>query len=174
MIHGELDLNAEASSSLEKLLPRLRTAFSEQIAADAQAWKVLTERLDAHFPALFRLYHHLYAERYDFFYHLEALLVELAKAAFSRPADLRALDLEREANPLWFQSNTMVGGVCYVDLFAGDLDGIRAKIPYLRAGPYLPAPYAALPHARRRKRRRVCSQQLPGSAPSLGQHGQIG
>ncbi|NMD26932.1 MAG: amylosucrase, partial [Chloroflexi bacterium] len=132
MIHGELDLNAEASSSLEKLLPRLRTAFSEQIAADAQAWQVLTERLDAHFPALFRLYHHLYAERYDFFYHLEALLVELAKAAFSRPADLRALDLEREANPLWFQSNTMVGGVCYVDLFAGDLDGIRAKIPYFK------------------------------------------
>ncbi len=70
--------------------------------------------------------------RYDFFYHLENLLVELANASFSRPADLRALDLEREANPLWFQSNAMVGGVCYVDLFAGNLDGIRAKIPYFK------------------------------------------
>jgi glycosidase len=132
MIHGELNLNAEAASSLEKLLPRLKAAFKDEIAADPQTWQVFTERLNTHFPALFRLYHRLYAVRYDFFYHLENLLVELANASFSRPADLRALDLEREANPLWFQSNAMVGGVCYVDLFAGNLDGIRAKIPYFK------------------------------------------
>ena len=132
MIHGELNLNTEAANSLEKLLPRLQDAFAEQIAADPQAWLAFTQRLDAHFPALFRLYHQLYAARYDFFYHLEALLTELARAAFARPADLRALDAEREANPLWFQSNSMVGGVCYVDLFARNLDGIRAKIPYFK------------------------------------------
>ncbi|MBP7692330.1 MAG: hypothetical protein KA764_10450, partial [Anaerolineales bacterium] len=26
----------------------------------------------------------------------------------------------------------MLGGVCYVDLFAGDLSGLRAKLPYLK------------------------------------------
>ncbi len=26
----------------------------------------------------------------------------------------------------------MVGGVCYVDLFANNLDGIRSKIPYFK------------------------------------------
>ena len=26
----------------------------------------------------------------------------------------------------------MLGGVCYVDLFAGDLDGIRERIPYFK------------------------------------------
>jgi len=132
MIHGELNLNTEAANSLEKLLPRLQSALTEQIAADPQAWLAFTQRLEAHFPALFRLYHQLYASRYDFFYHLEALLSELARAAFARPTDLRALDAQREENPLWFQSNAMVGGVCYVDLFAGNLDGIRAKIPYFK------------------------------------------
>ncbi|MEL7644661.1 MAG: alpha-amylase family glycosyl hydrolase, partial [Anaerolineaceae bacterium] len=132
MIHGELNLNTEAVNSLDKLLPRLQSSFVEEIAADPQAWLAFNQRLGAHFPALFRLYHHLYAARYDFFYHLEALLTELLRAAFARPADLRALDAEREVNPLWYQSNTMVGGVCYVDLFAENLDGIRAKIPYFK------------------------------------------
>jgi hypothetical protein len=55
MIHGELNLNAEAASSLEKLLPRLKAAFKDEIAADPQTWQVFTERLNTHFPALFRL-----------------------------------------------------------------------------------------------------------------------
>ncbi|MBZ0275617.1 MAG: amylosucrase, partial [Anaerolineae bacterium] len=33
-------------------------------------------------------------------------------------------------NPTWFQSHSMMGGVCYVDRFAGNLSGIRSKIPY--------------------------------------------
>ncbi len=53
-------------------------------------------------------------------------------AWFERPADLRALDGSREAAPLWFQSHKMLGGVIYVDLFANDLEGVRAKIPYFQ------------------------------------------
>jgi len=132
MIHGEINLSVEAAKSLEKLLPRLKAAFADQIAADPQAWLVFTQRLSLHFPRLFGLYHRLYAAHYDFFYHLEDLLSELARAVFARPADLRALDADREENPLWFQANTMLGGVCYVDLFAGNLEGIRAKIPYFK------------------------------------------
>ncbi|HVN14387.1 MAG TPA: amylosucrase, partial [Anaerolineales bacterium] len=69
---------------------------------------------------------------YDFFFHIEDLIASLAKAWFARSADLRALDQARELDPLWFQSNRMLGGVCYVDLFAGDLEGIRSKIPYFK------------------------------------------
>ncbi len=111
-------------------MPRLQDAFAEQIAADRQASAgvsrsvlMLTSLRCSGCTTACN------AARYDFFYHLEALLTELARAAMARrPADLRALDAEREANPLWFQSNSMVGGVCYVDLFAGNLDGIRTKI----------------------------------------------
>ena len=48
----------------------------------------------------------------------------------ARPVDLRALDASRERDPDWYLSNRMLGGVCYVDRYAGDLDGVRARIPY--------------------------------------------
>ena len=49
-----------------------------------------------------------------------------------RPADLKKLDQQRVAEPDWFLSESMMGGVAYVDLFAGDLQGVREKIPYFK------------------------------------------
>ena len=52
-----------------------------------------------------------------------------------RPRQIRVTDLfeevaeehaAREAEPAWFQSQRMVGGVLYVDLFSGTLTGVRA------------------------------------------------
>jgi amylosucrase len=82
--------------------------------------------------ALFKLYAELYSEQYDFFYHLEDLVVSIAKSWLNRNANLRKLDKTREKNPLWFQSNKMIGGVCYVDLYAENLKGIKSKIPYFK------------------------------------------
>jgi amylosucrase len=50
----------------------------------------------------------------------------------ARPAELRAQDAARDADTGWFQSETMIGAVCYVDRFAENLAGIRAKTPYFR------------------------------------------
>jgi amylosucrase len=49
----------------------------------------------------------------------------------ARPAELKALDALRIVDPYWYQSHRMVGAMCYVDLFAGDLAGLRDRIPYL-------------------------------------------
>jgi glycosidase len=125
-------IDYETNRTLNRLMPRLKTALASQIEADAQGWETFFARLGQHFPVLFRLYYSLYSSRYDFFFHLEDLLNSLACAWFERPADLRALDAAREHDPLWFQSNQVVGGVCYVDLFAGDLEGLRSKIPYFQ------------------------------------------
>jgi amylosucrase len=127
-----MSLDREALRTLNRLLPRLETALAKSVKADATGWEVFTARLHRHFPLLFRLYFNLYSNRYDFFFHIEDLLTSLAHAWFQRPADLRALDQAREEDPLWFQSNQVLGGVCYVDLFAGDLEGLRSKIPYLK------------------------------------------
>ena len=89
-------------------------------------------RLEVHFPLLFELLISLYQDQYDFFYHLEDLLFCLAEAWIERPEDLKALDAAREDDPHWFHANQMLGGVCYVDLFAGDLSGLRSKIPYFK------------------------------------------
>ncbi|MEI7845701.1 MAG: amylosucrase [Chloroflexota bacterium] len=125
-------LQTETNRTFTLLLPRIEIILATEIIADPQGWQVFTRRLELHFPLLFKLYFELYSARYDFFFHLEDLLISLARAWFGRSADLRKLDSVREADPLWFQSNRMLGGVIYVDLFAGDLEGVRSKISYFQ------------------------------------------
>ena len=125
-------LNRESSRSLTRILPILESNFAEEINADKQGWKKFIQRLNSNFSELFKLYYNLYSEHYDFFFHLEDLIVSLGQAWFARSVELRRLDASREKNPLWFQSNKMLGGVIYVDLFADDLEGVRSKIPYFK------------------------------------------
>ncbi len=95
-------------------------------------WNVFASRLNRHFERLFVALYRVYGDQYDFFYYLEELLVQMAQAWFEKSPQLKALDVQREAQPHWFESNRMAGAVCYVDLFAGDLNGLRKKIPYLK------------------------------------------
>jgi glycosidase len=88
--------------------------------------------LEEHFPRLLGLLVALYGGQYDFYFHLEELLMIMATAWLERPQDLKALDQAREQQPNWFQSHQMLGGVCYVDLFAGDLPGVRQRISYFK------------------------------------------
>jgi len=120
----------QAQVSLERLLPRLEAQWPT--AAEEAGWRLFAQRLTTHFPRLFHLLHQLYGQRDDFFDHLESILLTASRLALARPPELRALDAAREAKPGWFQSNQMVGGVCYADLFAGDLKGLRDKIAYFK------------------------------------------
>lgn len=122
----------ETARTINRLLPHIEAALASEIASDPSGWWTFTQRLAEYFPTLFARYFELYSTHHDFIFHLEDLLTSLAQAWFARPADLRVLDAAREQNPLWFQSNQMLGGVIYVDLFAGDLEGVRAKIPYFK------------------------------------------
>ncbi len=120
----------EAQRSLVRLLPRLEDEFAA--AAGTAEWVAFERRLTTHFPRLFALLVQLYGERYDFFYDLERILALAAASWLERPAALKALDAAREAEPTWYQSELMLGAVCYVDLFAGDLDGVRDQVPYFQ------------------------------------------
>jgi amylosucrase len=121
-------IQRQADTSRERLTPRLETMFHARGASDL--WPPFRARLQAHFDALFRALVQLYGRQYDFFYHLEACLATAADGWITRPSDLRALDEVRDTDRDWFQSQRMLGGVCYVDLFGGDLDGVRSRIPY--------------------------------------------
>ncbi|HMO57264.1 MAG TPA: alpha-amylase family glycosyl hydrolase, partial [Roseiflexaceae bacterium] len=123
-------IERQAGRSLTRILPRLAAEFAP--AAGATTWQHFERRLHTHFGRLFDLLYRLYGRQYDFLYHLERILAAAAHAATTRPADLQALDTAREADPGWIQSNTIIGAVCYVDLFAGDLGGIRDRIPYFK------------------------------------------
>jgi amylosucrase len=125
-------LKRHSQRTLKRLYPRLEARFPAFVKSNPEDWQNLIKRLDQNFEKLFSILNHLYGERYDFFYYLEELLASLTQSWIDRPAALKALDSKRESNPNWFQSNQMLGGVCYVDLFAGDLAGIRTKIPYFK------------------------------------------
>jgi len=63
---------------------------------------------------------------------LPALVDVIAGIHAGRPEALRQRDRERILRPDWFQAADAVGYVAYADLFAGDLQGIRSHIDYLR------------------------------------------
>lgn len=123
-------MESRATRSLARLLPRLEERYAA--ASTPAEWVTFRERLVAYFPPLFDCLLQLYGAQYDFFYHLESILGLATRMWLDRPEELRALDARRLAAPDWFQSETMLGGVCYVDRFAGNLAGIRAKIPYFQ------------------------------------------
>ena len=89
-------------------------------------------RADAQFPRLHELFTRLYGDRADGQEQLAATVAAASASWNARPLDLKVRDAQREADPEWFQSERMLGGVCYVDRYAGNLAGIRDQIPYFR------------------------------------------
>ena len=73
----------------------------------------------------------LYMELYDNDSMFAELCDELRVYADERPAALKKRDLEREADPEWYKSNDLTGMMLYIDNFAGDLNGVREKLPYI-------------------------------------------
>src|SRR5579875_2296276 len=113
---------------------RAARAFVDAALADEDglADPVLAARLDDHFPRLYRLYTDVYGDRADCLERLTDLVRLARRTSAERPEDLKALDAAREADPGWYRSNRMLGGVCYVDRYAGDLAGVRGRIPYFK------------------------------------------
>jgi amylosucrase len=122
----------QAALSLERLWPRLENTFRDQVKTAPDEWCVFERRLRHEWERLFGLLVSLYGGKYDFFYHLEEIVAAAARSWLERPSWLKQLDALREKDPAWFQSQLMVGGMCYVDLFAGTLSGLRKRLPYFK------------------------------------------
>ncbi|MEM0969404.1 MAG: alpha-amylase family glycosyl hydrolase [Verrucomicrobiota bacterium] len=120
----------QSRTTLERLLTLLARRFPE--ASRTADWKGFELRLKKHFPALFRPLFDLYGAHFDFFYHLESLLEVMAFQWLERSPELRSTDAMREADPRWYQSGRLTGAMAYVDLFAGDLNKLQERIPYLQ------------------------------------------
>ena len=89
-------------------------------------------RLGANFYAIHSLFHLLYGERPDFKEQMVSLVETLALRYIERSPTLRKSDLARELNYNWFLNQKWVGMALYCDRFAGNLKGLRAKLPYLQ------------------------------------------
>ncbi len=121
--------DTEAARTLGRILPRALSALE----GDDSRLAAFRTRAEAHFGRLFRAYHGLYGGAYDFHWHLEGLLTAAAESFARRDAALTERDDEREGGTRWFTDHKAVGGVLYVDRFAGTLAGVRKKIPYFQS-----------------------------------------
>jgi amylosucrase len=125
------ELSFAAELTLRRLQPRIEAVWSETGIDDAQKREFET-RLSRHWSPLFQILYQLYHTRYDFFFHLEQLLVATARSWADRGADLRQVDQHRIHEPDWFQSEKIVGGALYVDLFSENLDKLRNHVGYFK------------------------------------------
>ncbi len=128
----EIPLPPDIDRRAEKTYNRLVSNITKSEAGGGKKADLFFKRLDKHFNRLFRTLYHLYGNRYDFYFHLEELLHTMAAIHAKRRLELRERDRKKEKHPDWFLSEKMIGGICYVDLYAGDLKKLRKKIPYFR------------------------------------------
>ena len=89
------------------------------------------ERLKTAGPVLRRLLAGLYGDQADFDAWFDDLMESLGKLYADRSPELRALDIERTAQPDWFLNQRMLGYCAYVQNFGGRLNGVAERIPYL-------------------------------------------
>ena len=84
-----IQLERESKRTLQRLLPRVEQELFNSVSTDPRGCQEFTEHLQKYFPSLFSLYFGLYSTRYDFFFHLEDLLISLARAWFAQLQNLK-------------------------------------------------------------------------------------
>ncbi len=85
-------------------------------------------RFRRHEAELTQLYMQLYHNDTAAFNRFADMLYEAYDA---RPEPLKVMDRDREADPGWYKGHGLVGMLMYVNAFAGTLNGVREKLPYI-------------------------------------------
>lgn len=124
-----LSTEQQARAAKAYVLQELRKT---DVGSSILAEEAFYGRLDMNFVTVFAIFAELYGYRHDCLDQLVDLMLMCGKSWMERDPELQKLDKARELDPEWYLSNQMLGGVCYVDRYAKNLDGIRAKIPYFQ------------------------------------------
>ena len=125
----------QVNITLEHIHNHILAAYSAKERTAIQKtedWKQFSIRLHTHFPTLMWELDNVYGNNEAVLPMLQQLMRMAWQSYAERSEPLKQQDAEREHHPDWFLSNKMVGGVCYVDLFAGNLQGIIDSIPYFQ------------------------------------------
>jgi amylosucrase len=128
---------ATMSLSVDQQARAARAYIVQQLQSSEDGANVLRDRdfvarLETNFITVFAIFAELYGYRNDCLDQLVDLIMMCGKSWIARDQELKDLDKQREKDPEWYLSNQMLGGVCYVDRYANNLAGIRAKIPYFQ------------------------------------------
>lgn len=109
------DVRAAAAPALEGLDSARREVFELRLE---RWWPDLRDGIAAVYPGDTTL--------------VAGLVASAARAYAERDPELHRLDQQRTLAPDWFQDPRMLGYAAYADRFAGDLDGVRGSVDYLR------------------------------------------
>ncbi|UJP65428.1 amylosucrase [Mongoliitalea daihaiensis] len=89
------------------------------------------QRLETHLEVIGKLFYELYSTHPHKDEQFELLIVQVIQQGQNRAMDLQARDKEKATKDHWFLSNEIVGMSLYVDRFAGKLQDMPSKLPYL-------------------------------------------
>lgn len=95
----------------------------------SRAEAVYRQRFERHLDEL----KWLYMELYDNGSMFAELCDSLYQFYEERGKDLKEKDIEREKCPDWYKGNDMLGMMLYIDNFAGNLQGVREKLAYIKS-----------------------------------------
>jgi glycosidase len=126
----QLDFERQSQTSSTRILTQLENQFFKSGNNGGADWLTFQARCKQVFPRLFHLYFQLYGSLQDFDDQLDDLFTRIYQSWITRSEELKKLDENRLKDPIWFQSNQIIGGVCYTDQFAGNLSNLQKKIPY--------------------------------------------
>lgn len=110
-----------AKSTKRSSTPRKKPDISQSVSA-------FDQRLGKYYDELKWLYCELYSgdmAAFDYF------LGMLRRSWEERKEDLRAQDAHRETDPNWYRQRELLGMMLYTGAFAGTLEGVKEKLPYL-------------------------------------------
>ena len=118
----------DARNAYYKLLPVLEPVLTQLSPRDKQLFEL---RLERFFQNLYDGLYPVYGRHSDFESFLHKLVTCMAETYRDRSEALKALDIERDLTTDWFQRESMLGYVFYVERFAGTLEGIHDHLDYL-------------------------------------------
>lgn len=119
----------EARQLFLKLQASVDEALKYLSIRDQQLFRV---RLERYFQNLYDGLSPVYGQRKDFGKFMEKLVLRMVRCHVERSETLKELDLERDITTDWFQRESMLGYVLYVERFADTIAGIHDKLDYLQ------------------------------------------
>ncbi len=128
-MHNILQMSRESRSIFQEFKARQSPKLED--CCNQRDADIFWLRFERYFEDIIYPLRELYGDRPDFTEQTKIIFDQMVAAYANRPEPLRLLDLERQFTPDWFERSNMVGYVCYPDLFAGNLKGVREKVSYL-------------------------------------------
>lgn len=120
--------SAAALACLENVTTGLADVLAEVAERDQQLFRI---RLARWFQDLYDGLLPVYGQREDFDEFIGRLVICMANCHVKRSDELKVLDIERDLETDWFQHETAMGYVFYVEQFAGKLNSVQEHLDYL-------------------------------------------